>query len=108
MKDQEQEEVVPPAAGIASAKKVLQKEKLGAALFLEMPWDMGAVVEQLVLEEFSLLEVQGAAVACCHQLEGNVVDQVKYHRKMQAAHYSSSYLVHLFGALVEGRSSVVK
>lgn len=65
MKDQELEEVVLPA-GIASAKKVLQKANLEAALFLEMPWDMGAGAEQQGLEELSLLvEVQLEVVADC-------------------------------------------
>lgn len=57
MKDQELEEAVLPA-GIASAKKVLQKVNLEAALLLEMPWEMGAEIEQPGLEEPSLLEVQ--------------------------------------------------
>ena len=39
-------------AGIASAKKGLQKVNLEAALFLEMPWDRG-VGDQLALEELS-------------------------------------------------------
>lgn len=52
MKDQEQEEVVLPA-GLASAKKVLQKVNLEAALFLEVPWDRGVGVDQLHLEELS-------------------------------------------------------
>lgn len=45
---------------------MLQKANLEAALFLEMPWDMGAGAEQQGLEELSLLvEVQLEVVADC-------------------------------------------
>lgn len=85
MKDQEQEEVVLPA-GIASAKKGLQKVNLEAALFLEMPWDRG-VGDQLDLEELSWLEeVQQEVVS--HWQQESVGDLPKPRQKIQAAHYS--------------------